>query len=353
MSEFLRVDNVSFSYGNKRILNDINFQLQQGEIAALLGPSGCGKTSLLRLIAGFVTPQTGTVTMNQQVISSPTDVLSPNKRQLGMIFQDYALFPHLSIYDNIVFGMPSAQRQHHAKRVAELLELVGLPDYQQRFPHQLSGGEQQRIAIARALAPNPKLLLMDEPFASLDTNLRERLVRDLGDLLAHLNIAAILVTHDQREAFAVSEHIGLMHAGEILHWDVPYNIYHEPKLPFVANFVGQGIMLKATIINDSVVDSALGKVESHRPFTKPIGTDLCMLIRPDDIVEDHHSTLSGTVSRKFFHGADTLYEINHNDLLIVANFNSHADYHIGETVHFSVKAKHLVTFDENAAGCVC
>lgn len=353
MNEFLSVESLSFSIGDKRILTNINFQLGKGKIASLLGPSGCGKTTLLRLIAGFQAPNHGQITLNNQLISTPTSVLSPEKRGLGMIFQDYALFPHLSVFDNITFGLSKNTRQANQTYVSELLEMVGLPNYEKRFPHELSGGEQQRVSIARAIAPKPQLLLMDEPFASLDANLRERLVRDLRDMLKQLDISAILVTHDQREAFAVSEHIGLMKAGEILHWDVPYNIYHEPKSPFVANFVGQGVMVKATIATPEALDSALGRIASDRTFMEPIGTELCLLLRPDDIVEEAHSPLTGTITRKFFHGATTLYELDYQGVALVANLTSHANYLVGDTIQFAIKADHLVTFNHGMEECVC
>ncbi|MPV86717.1 ATP-binding cassette domain-containing protein [Cardiobacteriales bacterium ML27] len=354
MHEFLTVENITFSYDDKPVLHDINFQLAKGKVATLLGPSGCGKTTLLRLIAGFYPPDTGRIIVNQQLLSSDKQVIPPEKRHLGMIFQDYALFPHLSVFDNIAFGIKKQLTSQQIRiRVNELLEMVGLPHYEKRFAHELSGGEQQRVAIARAIAPKPALLLMDEPFASLDANLRERLVRDLGKLLKSLDISVILVTHDQREAFAVSDHVGLMREGKIIHWDLPYNIYHEPKTPFVANFVGQGIMVSARISAPERLDCAFGSIHSDRTFIEPIGTELCLLLRPDDIVEDKHSPLAGRVVSKYFHGASTLYEINFNDINLIANFSSHANYAVGETVHFRIQADHLVTFNCGMATCVC
>lgn len=353
MQAFLNVENVSFQIDNQPILTDIHFQLSAGRIAALLGPSGCGKTTLLRLIAGFMAPTAGQIRLNQQVVSTPDGALSPEHRGLGMVFQDYALFPHLSVFDNITFGLKKLDKAAAKQRVGELLEMVSLPGYENRYPHELSGGEQQRVAIARAIAPHPKLLLMDEPFASLDANLRERLVRDLGTLLKQLDIAAILVTHDQREAFAASEYIGLMRQGRILQWDSPYRIYHQPNETFVANFVGQGVMIKATVITETAVDTALGVVQSQQTLSVPVGTQLCMLIRPDDIVEDKNAAQTATISHKFFHGASTLYELDYQGTKLVANVNSHADYAVGETIHFAVKAHHLVTFDHGEAECVC
>lgn len=353
MQAFLNVENVSFQIDDKPILSDIHFQLQAGSIAALLGPSGCGKTTLLRLIAGFMPPSTGRISLNEQIVSTPNGALSPEHRGLGMVFQDYALFPHLSVFDNITFGLKKTSKAQANKCVSELLEMVNLPNYDNRFPHELSGGEQQRVAIARAIAPHPKLLLMDEPFASLDTNLRERLVRDLGDLLKQLDMAAILVTHDQREAFAVSEHIALMREGRILQWDEPYNIYHQPTAPFVANFVGQGVMVKATVVTETAVDSALGVVQSREKLNAPIGKQLCMLIRPDDIVEDKNASQTAIISHKFFHGASTLYELEYQGIKLVANVNSHSDYAVGEHIHFAVKAHHLVTFNHCEVRCVC
>lgn len=353
MQPFLTITDLSFSVDQKTILSDVKLTLNQGQIATLLGPSGCGKTSLLRLIAGFSPPSSGTISLNGDVISTPTCVLPTEKRGIGMIFQDYALFPHLSVYDNLVFGLSKTQPKTAKQRVSELLDMVGLSGYENRYPHELSGGEQQRIAIARAVAPQPQLLLMDEPFASLDANLRERLVHDLGELLKTLNITTILVTHDQREAFAISEYIGLMNAGNVLQWDTPYQIYHEPNDPFVANFVGQGVMVRAKVLTDTAVDSALGVVQSRVPLHETVGNNLCMLIRPDDIVEDKGSSLSATIMQKWFHGANTLYELHFNGVKLVANLNSHADYAVGDSVPFAVKADHLVTFNHNNVVCEC
>ncbi len=355
MSEqtFLAVKDVDFHIGEKHILSDINFQLPRGQTAALLGPSGCGKTSLLRLIAGFSPPTTGEIALAGEVISRPDAVLSPEKRGVGMVFQDYALFPHLNVFDNLIFGLKSEDKAQAKQRVGELLDMVGLAGIEKRYPHELSGGQQQRVAIARAVAPRPQLLLLDEPFASLDTNLRERLVRDLGVLLKSFDIATILVTHDQREAFAVSDYIALMKEGQILQWDKPFNIYHQPNDAFVANFVGQGVMIQATVLTEHALNTALGVVESQQPLGRAIGEQLCLLVRPDDIVEDRHSKLSATIVHKFFRGESTLYEINFNGVTFVANVNSHADYAVGDSLSFAVKADHLVTFSGDHGECLC
>ncbi len=353
MKTFLSVEDVAFHIGDKPILSDIHCQLTRGQIATLLGPSGCGKTSLLRLIAGFVAPTRGQIVLDGEVISRPHAVLAPEKRGVGMVFQDYALFPHLSVFDNIVFGLKNTDKANAKQRVSELLEMVGLSGVEARYPHELSGGQQQRIAIARAVAPRPRLLLLDEPFASLDTNLRERLVRDLGILLKYLNIATLLVTHDQREAFAVSEYVGMMSQGRILQWDKPFNLYHNPINPTVANFVGQGVMVKAKVVTPHAVDSALGIIESQVALFESIGEALCVLVRPDDIVEDKNSPLVASVLHKFFHGASTLYELDFNGVKLVANLNSHADYNAGDCLHFAVRAEHLVTFSRGCKQCVC
>ncbi len=353
MSDFLTIENVSYHIDEKAILSDISFELPPSGIATLLGPSGCGKTSLLRLIAGFAAPSAGTIRLNDKILSSADQLLSPDKRGIGMVFQDYALFPHLSVYDNLVFGLDKKASDQTKQYVSELLEMIGLSGIEKRHPHELSGGQQQRIAIARAIAPKPKLLLLDEPFASLDANLRERLVRDIQVLLQELHIAAILVTHDQREAFAISEYIGLMHDGKILQWDKPFNLYHQPCDPFVANFVGQGVMVRAQVVTPHAVESALGTVESKTPLEHNIGDKICMLIRPGDIVEDKSAQQAAKIIHKFFHGDSTLYELNFRGIKLIANVNSHADYRVGDDVPFAVKADHLVTFDHGAGECVC
>src|SRR5690554_2898906 len=224
------------SFGAQHIVRGVSVTLEQGEIGCLLGPSGCGKTTLLRAIAGFQNLQSGSIQIDSDNVSTNNFTLPAEKRGVGMVFQDFALFPHLNVADNISFGMRKASTAERRQRVDELLDRVGLPGYHKRFPHELSGGQQQRIALARALAPKPGLLLLDEPFSSLDAELRERLAVEVRELLKKEGITALLVTHDQQEAFAMADKAGVMYQGELLQWDTPYQLYHQPRHQLVADF---------------------------------------------------------------------------------------------------------------------
>ena len=236
-------------------LSHINFQLQQGEILGLLGPSGCGKTTLLRLIAGFETPSTGHVALNGRIVSAPDFNTPPERRNTGMVFQDYALFPHFNIADNIAFGLRHRHQKLSKKeikqRIEETLTLVGLAGLEKRFPHELSGGQQQRIALARALAPRPALILLDEPLSNLDVQVRHHLRQEIRQIIKASGISAIFVTHDQEEALAISDRIAVMRAGKLEQLGTPEEIYTQPSSRFVAEFVTQANFLPAKMCGDT------------------------------------------------------------------------------------------------------
>jgi len=227
----LTVDNIHLSYGRLSVVRGLSFSLARGEIGCLLGASGCGKTTALRAIAGFERLLSGEIRINDQVVSSADDMVAPEKRSVGMVFQDQALFPHLRVIDNVSFGLRSLSRDERFSRVEGLLELTGLTGLGQRYPHELSGGQQQRVALARALAPEPAVLLLDEPFSNLDTGLRRGLGEEVRAILKERGTATLLVTHDQEEAFALADRIGLMQDGRMLQWDSPYELYHQPATP--------------------------------------------------------------------------------------------------------------------------
>lgn len=260
----LNLRNLACGYQNQRVVQDLNLHLNAGDIGCLLGSSGCGKTTTLRAIAGFEPIHAGEITLAGDVISRPGWTLAPEKRRIGMVFQDYALFPHLSVADNIAFGI----RQHPRldQVIGELLELVNLGALGKRYPHELSGGQQQRVALARALAPEPQLLLLDEPFSNLDGELRRRLSHEVRDILKARGTSAILVTHDQEEAFAVSDHVGVFKEGRLEQWDTPYNLYHEPQTPFVASFIGQGYFIRGQMIEPESVHTELGVLRGNRAY---------------------------------------------------------------------------------------
>lgn len=247
MPDLLELDQITLAYdtpeGQVPVVNELSLGLQRGHIGCLLGASGCGKTTILRAIAGFEPLRAGTIRLGGRVLSTPTDAVEPQDRQVGMMFQDYALFPHLNVEGNVAFGLRRWEKERREERVTELLELVGLRDARHRFPHEMSGGQQQRVALARALAPEPELLLLDEPFSNLDVDTRERLAFEVRDILQKTGHTALLVTHNQAEAFAIADRIGIMDRGAIAQWDTPFALHHTPASPFVADFIKREMLM--------------------------------------------------------------------------------------------------------------
>lgn len=241
MTHYLKLDRISLSYDSGSssvpVVKDLSLNLEKGSIGCLLGESGCGKTTVLRAIAGFEPLRSGSIMLGDDVLSTPGYLVAPEKRHVGMMFQDYALFPHLNVEQNMAFGLRRWDKQRRAERIAELLHLAKLENSRHRYPHELSGGQQQRVALARALAPEPCLLLLDEPFSNLDVDTRERLAFEVRDILKKTGHTAILVTHNQAEAFAIADRIGVMQDGRIAQWDTPYCLHHQPNSDFVADFI--------------------------------------------------------------------------------------------------------------------
>ncbi len=290
------------------MVKDVSLTLQQGQIGCLLGPSGCGKTSLLRAIAGFEPVQTGSILLAGMVLSKPDQWVNPEQRRIGMVFQDFALFPHLTEAQNIAFGVKKKPKAQQQQIVADLLALVGLPTLGERYVHQLSGGQQQRAALARALAPEPEVLLLDEPFSGLDADLREALAQDIRAIIKQRGISALMVTHDQFEAFAMADQIGVMQHGKLQQWGSAYELYHQPTNRFVADFVGHGALLKGEVLADHQVYTALG-VFAQTESEFAVGTSVDLLVRPDDIVHDDESGFTAKVVGKSFRGSHILYSL--------------------------------------------
>src|SRR5574343_2024564 len=256
----LELNGIVQRYGTHTVVDGVNFQLEAGSIACLLGPSACAKTTLLRCIAGFEDIAGGEIRLHGEAVSRPGQRVAPEKRRIGMVFQDYALFPHLTVEQNVAFGLGRKPGPDADLRVRQLLATVGLGGQGSKYPHELSGGQQQRVALARALAPRTKLILLDEPFSNLDVGLRERLSVEVREILKREGSTAIMVTHDQNEAFAIADEIGLMHHGRIQQWDTPYNLYHRPANSFVADFVGQGVFLPGRVLDRHCVEVELGRL---------------------------------------------------------------------------------------------
>jgi iron(III) transport system ATP-binding protein len=344
-SLLLNLDHIHCSYEGHTVVENLHLNVYSGDICCLLGPSGCGKTTILRAIAGFHDLDAGNIHLEGHTLSSRGMTLPPEKRRVGMVFQDYALFPHLNVCDNITYGLQHLTPQERENVCEEMLSLVKLPDLGHRYPHELSGGQQQRIALARALAPNPTLLLMDEPFSSLDVDLRRSLAIEVRGILKSRNITAIMVTHDQEEAFAFADKVGVMNHGKIQQWAPPFDLYHEPSNRFVASFVGQWVFLPGHVIDNSTVATELGEIRGNRCYDWLPDSPVEVLLRPDDIVHDDTSVKSAVVVSKVFAGTSTLYTLKlPTGSEVVSAFPSHHDYQIGDRVSIDIEADHLIAF---------
>jgi iron(III) transport system ATP-binding protein len=351
---FLDVAQLQVSYPDRAraSVDGVTFSLRAGEIGVLIGPSGCGKTTLLRAVAGLEHVSAGEIQLAQQVVSSTSQHVAPESRRIGMVFQDYALFPHLSVYDNVSFGLHHLSRAARDARVREVLALVGLASSATRFPHELSGGQQQRVALARALAPQPQLLLLDEPFSNLDVELRERLVLEVRAILKEAQTTALLVTHDQMEAFAIGDVIGVMSEGRLHQWDDAYTLYHRPATRFVAEFIGHGVFTPATLSEKNgqvVVHTAVGDLTdvSECPLPCTFASGECdVLLRADDIVHDDDAPVKAEIIRKAFRGSEFLYTLRlKTGEALMAHVPSHHDHTVGEWIGIRAEVDHVVTFN--------
>ena len=337
----LEVENLRHAYGEQEVVRGLGFSLARGAIGCLLGPSGCGKTTVLRCIAGFEPVREGVIRIAGRAVSGDGVMVAPEHRRIGMVFQDYALFPHLSVADNIAFGLHRAPAQERGARVAELATLVGLSTALDKYPHEISGGQQQRVALARALAPRPELLLLDEPFSNLDVDLRERLSLEVRDIIKASGATAVLVTHDQQEAFAMADEIGILQGGRIQQWDTPYNLYHRPANRFVADFVGQGVFLPAKALDGHQLQIELGTLQGDSHGV----SELEVLLRPDDVVHDDAAPTQAEVVHKAFRGAEILYTLRlASGRKVLALVPSHHNHALGEKIGIRRDVDHVVAF---------
>jgi iron(III) transport system ATP-binding protein len=350
----LELSNISYAYGAHQVVSGLSLQLARGQIGCLLGPSGCGKTTVLRCIAGFEHVSGGAIRLDNEVISSPDVHVPAERRRIGMVFQDYALFPHLTVADNVAFGLRGASAREKEARVNELLLTVGLAGHGFRHPHELSGGQQQRVALARALAPRPRLLLLDEPFSNLDVDLRERLALEVRSILRAEGTTAILVTHDQNEAFALADQIGIMHEGRLQQWDTAYNLYHTPSNRFVADFVGQGVFLPGELVDARHIRIELGTLPvalmtGGDKAALGRGSQVSVLLRPDDITHDDDSQLKAEVIAKAFRGAEFMYTLRlASGAQVLSLVPSHHNHAIGEHIGIRLAVDHVVAFHADA-----
>lgn len=341
----LALMDLSVQYSGIDAVTGVSFNLPTGVIGCLLGPSGCGKTTVLRTIAGFEKPTGGEVHLHGRIVSGPGWGCPPEQRRVGMVFQDLALFPHLTVAENISFGLSGLCKQSRQARVEELLNLIGMPDSGHAYPHHLSGGQQQRVAIARALAPNPEILLLDEPFSSLDVALRDQLPRELRRILRKTQTTALLVTHDQAEAFAMADVIGVMKDGQLHQFDTAYNLYHRPATPFVADFIGQGARIEGVVVSPGRVKTELGLLEGQMAHTYPAGQHVDVLVRPDDVIIDPDGQAAAEVAERTFRGANFLYTLSlPSGKRLLTQSPSHDHYSPGDQIHLRPAFNHLVVF---------
>ena len=342
-SSVLELRHVSCAYETGRpAVQEVSFAAREGEILCLLGPSGCGKTTILRAIAGFEPVRSGQLFLSGQLVSSP-DVMTPTEsRHVGMVFQEYALFPHLRVQDNIAFGLHHLARSERASRVQEMLRLTGLEGFERRYPHELSGGQQQRVALARALVQNPVVLLLDEPFSNLDPDMAGRMRQELHDLLRRMKTTTVLVTHDHDEAFAMADRIAVLNQGRLEQFDTPEMMYHMPATPFVADFVGQADFIPGTV-SQGMVHTELGEFPDTIECRD--GTAVVVMIRPDDIHLVPTEGARAHVLSRQFHGSENLYTISlPSGQIVHSSQGSTSVYQVGTAVELRVLATHTVLF---------
>lgn len=339
----LSITSVYCHHAKQLIIDNLSMQLDAGDIGCFLGASGSGKTTLLRSLAGFHRQTQGEIRLGQRLLQQGRHSMPAHLRQIGLVFQDYALFPHLNLTDNIGFGVAKKLR---GQRVEQLLDMIGLTAYAKAYPHQLSGGQQQRVALARAMAPQPELLLLDEPFSNLDVELREQLGRDIRHWLKAENITAILVTHDQHEAFVMADKVGVLHQGKLQQWDSPYNLYHQPVNPYVADFVGEGVFISAILSATGSLQTELGYLDLPLSASFAAGTRLELLLRPDDILHDDASPLKARVIDKAFRGAEFLYRLQlPSGQPLLSLVPSHHNHALGEDIGIRLDISHGIIFE--------
>ncbi|MDG2300965.1 MAG: ABC transporter ATP-binding protein [Acidimicrobiales bacterium] len=302
----LTVENVSVQIDGASVLDNVSVSVQQGECLVILGPSGCGKTTLLRSLAGLQPVSAGEIALYGEIIANQESHIPPEERNIGMVFQDWALFPHLTVFENVVFGLPRAERKNPSDGLSELLGMVGISSLSDRYPSSLSGGEQQRVALARSLAPKPATILLDEPFSSLDTGLRVELRQEVAELFKKLGVTSVFVTHDQDEAFALGNQVAVMNNGRIIQQDKPAYLYQHPVDRWVANFVGEACTIKGEATG-SIAQTKLGPIN----LCFEMKGEVDVLIRPEEILIEAGD--EAEIASIDFFGHDTLYTIITND----------------------------------------
>jgi iron(III) transport system ATP-binding protein len=325
----LELDGIEKYFGDTRVIQGLDLTVHDGELLTLLGPSGCGKTTTLRLIAGLERVDGGTISLRGDPVASGGTFLPPEEREIGVVFQEFALFPHKTAAENIGFGLSKAGKEERERRVTELLELVGLTEHRDQYPEELSGGQQQRVALARSLAPEPSVLLLDEPFSNLDVDLRVEMREEVRRILKETGVTAVNVTHDQEEAMSISDRVAVMRSGHIEQVGRPEEVFQQPESRFVASFLGHASFVSGSVSGD-VVHTGIGDVSRDRIHGLAVaydGTEIDVLVRPDDasVRAPRDGDGNGRVKHRRFLGPTILYRVELDSGDVVGCMHNHAD----------------------------
>lgn len=342
MSCALSIKNLTCQYDDQTVLESLSLEVEQGQIVCLLGASGCGKTTLLKAIAGLLPLSSGQMSLNCLTIDDGKNWLPPEQRNIGMIFQDYALFPHLTVAENIAFGLKNETAQQKLIKVEEMLSLVHLKGYGDRYPHQLSGGQQQRVAIARSLAYKPDLLLLDEPFSNIDTQVRHELIREIRKIFKEQGVTAIFVTHSREEAFAFADKMAVMNHCVIEQYGTASELYYQPSSKFVADFLGGGSYLAAKRISDSEFETHLGVVEANARQEIQVEENCALLLRPQHVQIEADEESAVKVLEQHFMGDHCRYVIDVNGDRLLAT--SAQALNVGDSVTVTVETQGVLAF---------
>jgi iron(III) transport system ATP-binding protein len=343
------IQHLSKRYGTHQAVDDLSLEVQAGEFLTLLGPSGCGKTTTLRMVAGFITPDAGTIAAGGEMLSTPDGVVPPERRRMGMVFQNYAIWPHKTVYENVAFGLHVLKVPKHetARRVGQMLELVGLEGLDKRYPSQLSGGQQQRVALARSLVVEPRILLLDEPLSNLDAKLRERMRWELKQLQRRTGITFVYVTHDQTEAMALSDRVAVMHLGKLQQVGTPRQVYLTPANPVVADFMGLVNLVSGRVAElpngtgdgDGLV--TVGErlhVRAGLPPRAAVGAEVNLAVRPESVQllrpqsQPDPSLTMGRVEEAVFLGSFNDYQVAVDGLRLRVQAPASDEFNVGEAV---------------------